>query len=988
MTIAALKDRFHFGTLMLAVILAFCAVSVAEAARSARLSVVPSTEPGKENVLVVSCLNGANETNSLWVAADSEDRGDTTNGWASVTRLATMKPSDTCEYTLPDGWGTDVKAIRFFLSEVPYDVDYTIEYFAADDPKVRRKEGAAKSQCIYIPDFKLNGDDRVETLVQLADTESSGNHTIFGTRGDNSTTPYIHLFWLRETSKFRYDYYPKSGTTAMNYSKTAYKDVQLKRYITASAEGFRIGDEWIPNTATPFTGPTAGGLQLLTGKLKSLNNVGRENMYYFRVFDKDGKPRLDLVPAVKGGRVCAYDRLTDTPYYSYRGTDAFIELGAGPRIEPEDPFFTSCRIDAPDSTDYTVPEGYVQDGGVRILAGQNDFGGSYTVSNQGVVVAAFGRGLGANDHLTLAANGAYGGWDGRMTATLGEGAGQVSCLTANDRLAFVAAEPRELVVNFGGAEPAQTVALNGAMNNFRFNSASAQGDVRVLNPFAVSGNPMSIQFGGRNVRLEGAVTGSTAATGGINLSVSTGSGAAEDATLTFCGTTNTFKSFQMYNGRCVWAPGTKFSLGGNAYVYGGTLAMTNAILDLTGKAGYAASLGAQPADSGGNNGGTIDIQGGEVTASVLNIGVEGAGKPQVSKVRIAGKVRLEPRGTGKGYIYISQTALSAALTLEEGADVQAVKVVHRRRNIYHYGGLLHLSASLSMAEFGTARYTLGDGGAGAVLRTPLIQRIGNNPAFFVFNGGKLVNTGTAESEFFADFASDSHVQINPAGGEFETDRDVTVSRKLGRYESSAAWNYASKDYLTAPAFRKSGSGTLTLTGGGTGDYRSATEVADGVLALAEGGVAALPEATVVRLSGGTLDLGGNAQTVKALCGTAGAVRNGTLTASEAIFPGGDGTVGSFTCAAALAGTLSIDVEADGSADQIVTTTPLDVSNLDLVVNLPDDVSQITKPLSLVKGPVTGTFKSVPTTLPKGWEVRCGASGVRLGRPAGVVLLVR
>ena len=83
MTIAALKDRFHFGTLMLAVILAFCAVSVAEAARSARLSVVPSTEPGKENVLVVSCLNDANETNSLWVAADSEDRGDTTNGWAT-----------------------------------------------------------------------------------------------------------------------------------------------------------------------------------------------------------------------------------------------------------------------------------------------------------------------------------------------------------------------------------------------------------------------------------------------------------------------------------------------------------------------------------------------------------------------------------------------------------------------------------------------------------------------------------------------------------------------------------------------------------------------------------------------------------------------------------------------------------------------------------------------------------------------------------------
>lgn len=972
--------------LMLAVA-AFAAVLGAEAAHSARLAVVQSTEQGKENVLVVSCLNGANETNSLWVATDSEDRGDTTNGWAAVTRLATMKPSDAYEYTLPAGWGTDVKAIRFFLSEVPYDVDYTIEYFAANDSRVRTKS-PSKSQCIYIPDFKLNGDDRVETLVQLGFTTVGGiSHAIFGTRGNNATTPYVQFFWINNTGRFRYDYYTMSSAK-MNLGTIPYRDTTAKHYITASAEGVRIDDEWIKNQATPFTGPTASGLLLLTGTTSEVSNGGCENMYYFRVFDRDGNPRLDLVPAVKGGRVCAYDRLTDTPYYSYAGSTSFVELGAGPRVDPENPFFTSLVDNAPDPTDYHEPEGYVQDGGVRILSGQNDFGGIYTVSNQGVLAAAFGRGLGANDHLALTAGGAYGGWGGRMTATLGEGAGQISCLTANDRLAFVAAELRELVVNFGGAEPAQTVTINGEMQKFCFNGAIANGDVRVLNPFAVTSGTMDIQFNGRNVWLEGGVTGSAAAEDGINVALSTGDDAAEDATLTFCGTTNSFRSFQVYGGRCVCAPGTKFTLGGNAYVYGGTLVLTNAILDLTGRAGYMTMLSSQPVDGGGN-GGTIDIQGGEITASVLGIGENGATQSPDCKVRIAGKVRLKPISTGNGNIAINTTAASDALTLEDGADVQAVALVHRQCNVYHNGGLLDLSGSLQMAANATARYTLGDGAAGAVLRTPVITRVASGSyAYFVFNGGKLVNTAEASTDFFGNFNSTSHVQINPAGGEFETDQDVAISQKLGKYESSETWDYTSKDYLTAPAFRKSGSGTLTLTGGGTADYRSATEVAEGVLALAEGGVVALPSATVVRLSGGTFDLGGNAQTVKALCGTAGTVRNGTLTVSEAIFPGGDGTVGSFTCSAALAGKLSIDVEADGSADQIVTTTSLDVSNLDLVLNLPDDVSQITRPLVIVKGPVTGTFKSVPATLPKGWEIRCRASGVRLGPPTGLLLIIK
>jgi autotransporter-associated beta strand protein len=200
----------------------------------------------------------------------------------------------------------------------------------------------------------------------------------------------------------------------------------------------------------------------------------------------------------------------------------------------------------------------------------------------------------------------------------------------------------------------------------------------------------------------------------------------------------------------------------------------------------------------------------------------------------------------------------------------------------------------------------------------------------------------------------------------------------------SAWNYAAAEWLTAPAFKKTGDKTLTMSG--TNTYKCATDVAAGTLALAgDETPGVLPTNGVLRVTGGTLDLGGNEQTVRALVGTAGSVTNGTLIAKEGIYPGGAGAVGSFTCGASLEGALSIDVDATGACDQIVAQGTLDISNIDLVLpaSLPAGVIK----LQVVAGDTTSAFRSVEN-LPQGWAIMPSSTGLWVRKIVGTTILFR
>jgi len=296
----------------------------------------------------------------------------------------------------------------------------------------------------------------------------------------------------------------------------------------------------------------------------------------------------------------------------------------------------------------------------------------------------------------------------------------------------------------------------------------------------------------------------------------------------------------------------------------------------------------------------------------------------------------------------------------------------------------------NIGNTGRARYWLY---SGAELVAPCVKcNIENAPAHFIFIGGK-VTTRQPGSYFLAFGGSASGIMVaSRYGGEFCAtnvvsiqDGIVEVLGDIGAPEGASDWDYAKSEWLTASAFRKTGGSTLTMIG--TNTYNCATDVAEGTLKLGGGekpGV--LPTNGVVRVTGGTLDLGGNEQTVRALLGTAGAVMNGTLIAKEGIYPGGSGAVGSFTCGAALDGELHVDVDVStGASDKIVANGTLDLSRIDLVLS-GADIGAVQK-FRVVEGATTGEFHSV-SGLPNGWEIKYKVDGLWVGKVVGMAIIYR
>ena len=104
-------------------------MAMASVAAFANTGTVTAELSGDESAFNVSFANHAHETNSLWVVYDGFDYGHSTNGWGHVERLGMVTPeTNTWTYAAPAGWGETVRAIRFILSEVPYDYDYSLDF--------------------------------------------------------------------------------------------------------------------------------------------------------------------------------------------------------------------------------------------------------------------------------------------------------------------------------------------------------------------------------------------------------------------------------------------------------------------------------------------------------------------------------------------------------------------------------------------------------------------------------------------------------------------------------------------------------------------------------------------------------------------------------------------------------------------------------------------------------------------------------------------
>lgn len=146
----------------------------------------------------------------------------------------------------------------------------------------------------------------------------------------------------------------------------------------------------------------------------------------------------------------------------------------------------------------------------------------------------------------------------------------------------------------------------------------------------------------------------------------------------------------------------------------------------------------------------------------------------------------------------------------------------------------------------------------------------------------------------------------------------------------------------------------------------------------------IPESTKVSVGAeATFDLAGGSVTIGSLEG-GGNILNGVLRVTGGVAP--DGTL-SFTETPELTGTLALDIASNGDCDQLAVAGALDVSGLDLVLNLPENQPSVhSYTLVSASGGITGPFKSA--SIPAPWKLLYEANTIRLVYFSGTLIIVR
>ena len=249
---------------------------------------------------------------------------------------------------------------------------------------------------------------------------------------------------------------------------------------------------------------------------------------------------------------------------------------------------------------------------------------------------------------------------------------------------------------------------------------------------------------------------------------------------------------------------------------------------------------------------------------------------------------------------------------------------------------------------------------------------------FVFDGGKLTRCGDADVEFNRV----QKLRMTHKGGEYNVgSKDVKMYGAFAALESDEAVELTPADYNAAAVFAKSGTGMLTMVGANT--YACGTAVKEGLLTLDTG--ASLPSDQIVRLEGGTLDLGGATQAVLALTGT-GTVRGGTVKPTDGVYPGGVGTVGTLAFQdASVEGKVFVDFAEDGkSCDGLTFSGAVDLSKMLISFANPEKVDKTRSYVLLSASTVTG--KPAVENCPRGYMVEVADDGVKLVRRGLAVIL--
>ena len=224
---------------------------------------------------------------------------------------------------------------------------------------------------------------------------------------------------------------------------------------------------------------------------------------------------------------------------------------------------------------------------------------------------------------------------------------------------------------------------------------------------------------------------------------------------------------------------------------------------------------------------------------------------------------------------------------------------------------------------GTLRVTSG----GTVKARRIYSNTTDSTATIVLDGGKVVaNTGSTTNDLIYGFTT---AVVGVGGAEIDTNgQDKEISQGFAARTGTgqtAPTATTGTELAALPAFTKTGAGTLSLTG--VNDWLCATCVSNGTLSVASG---ALP-ATILRLGGGVIDLGGASHTVANLVGS-GVVSNGTLTVTGTVWPGvGDSGILKIDASASISlSSIGCAVNGDGTCGCLEVDGTLDLEGVTVV----------------------------------------------------------
>ena len=245
-------------------------------------------------------------------------------------------------------------------------------------------------------------------------------------------------------------------------------------------------------------------------------------------------------------------------------------------------------------------------------------------------------------------------------------------------------------------------------------------------------------------------------------------------------------------------------------------------------------------------------------------------------------------------------------------------------------------------------------------------------------GMLFLNGGTVEARTDnVDFLGKTENLVGNKSDKWLTNIFVHV-REGGAIFDTAGKNISIKQpLLTGVAgdggLRKRGAGTLTLMN--TNTYNGVTVVEGGTLKWGRNDVLSSAN-TVMASSNGVFDVNGKTQTLVGLGGGGTVTNLAALTVTDTLAPGDAGGFGTLKLAgnaALIAGcTLSVNVSAEGESDALHVTGDLDLTELTLDVENPEQLSRFKKyTVASCTGTFTAPFGSVGT-LPARWIVNYDA----------------